>query len=217
MTAQIPGNQYSKGAKRAAKKLRAAADKFALAPIPRRERDGRKHRTRADRDAAIETLETRCKKMGKEITPENIRDMRAPWNGDDRAGNAIADLPEDERRHLWDAIQHMRCVITAYDAAIGAPRRHATCLRLLAQPDAMEADASSPAIDDRTPEQRQRDAVSALTRLEGWLGYTDSRAASEAKRVVWDDQIITDSHALLSALRCVSDGKRGRKLVYRGR
>ena len=54
-------------------------------------------------------------------------------------------------------------------------------------------------------------------RLEGWLGYADKPAASEAKRVVWDDQIVTDGPAMLSALRCVSDGLRGKRMVYRGR
>lgn len=218
MTAQIPGNQYSKGAKKRARKLRAVAEQFALAPIQPRMADGRHKRERADKEPSIQTLQARCRHMGKEVTHENIRDMRAPWWGC-YAGRLIAQEPmtEQDRLHLWDAIQHMRKVIAAYDAAIGAPRRHAACLRLLAPTDAMKADASSPATDDRTPEQIQRDATSSLMRLEGWLGYADKTAASEAKRVVWDDQIVTDGPAILSALRCVSDGLRGKRMVYRGR
>ena len=112
MTAQIPGNKYSKGAKLLGKKLRAVADQFALAPIQPRMADGRHKRERADKEPSIQTLQARCRHMGKEITPANIRDMRAPWWGC-YAGRLIAQEPmtEQERLHLWDAIQHMRKVI----------------------------------------------------------------------------------------------------------
>lgn len=118
---------------------------------------------------------------------------------------------------MWDAIQHMRRVVTAYDAAIGAPRRHAVCLRLLVPIEEMAADASTPPLDERTPEERQRQSVASYMLLEGWLGRTDKAAMGEAKRVVWDDGEARDVLGLLSALRCVVDGMNGRRLVYRGR
>jgi len=111
----------------------------------------------------------------------------------------------------------MRRVVTAYDAAIGAPRRHAVCLRLLVPIARMEATAETPPVDDRTPEDRDRQAVSALMQLEGWLGWTDNAAMGEAKRVVWDDVEVRDVTGLLVALRCVSDGMQGRRMVWRGR
>ena len=42
-------------------------------------------------------------------------------------------------------------------------------------------------------------------------------AASEAKRVVWDDETVRDADGLVLALRCVVDGMEGREMVYRGR
>lgn len=197
------------------RRKKQAADPFALAPVERREKSGRKQREPADRDPSIIALEVRCNQAQRAVTPEAIREMRAPWWGCN-AGKAIASLHPDERAHLWDAICHMRRVITAYDRAIGAPSRHAVCMRLLAPVDALEADASSPPLDERTEAEKQRQAVSALMALEGWLGYADKQAASEAKRVVWDDGAVADRNRLLNALRCASDGMRGQPLVYRG-
>ncbi|SEN51021.1 hypothetical protein SAMN04489859_1008111 [Paracoccus alcaliphilus] len=156
--------------------------------------------------------------MGKEITPANIREMRAPWWGC-TAGRVIGReiMDETTRKDLWSAIVHMRRVVTSHDAAIGAPRRHAVCLRLLAPMDAMEADAETPPADTRSDADKQRQATSALMRIEGWLGYTDKTAASEAKRVVLDDAICVDTAGLISALRCVSDGIKGKRMQYRGR
>lgn len=187
-------------------------DQFALASIPPREKAGRAYRPRENRDPETETLKTRCRHMGKPITNANLRDQRAPWWGC-YAGRVIGDamLAEHERQDLWAAITHMRKVVTAYDAAIGAPRRHAVCLRLLAPTEAMHADASSPAPDERTPETKQRQAVAAWAQLDTWLGQGDKIAAGMAKRVVWDDQTCPDPAGLIEALRDVAWGLRGRK------
>lgn len=154
--------------------------------------------------------------MGLQVTAANIRDVRAPWFGCN-AGRAMAAAVRDEaeRAELWDAICFMRRVIIGYDVVIGAPSRHPKCLELLAPVAALEADAETPPLDERSPEERQVDAVAALMRVEGWLGWAARAAAGEAKRVVWDDADVSDSRLLLAALRCVADGLRGREVVYR--
>ncbi len=202
--------------KRKQKRDKGKEDPFALKEIPPREKSGRAHRPREYRDPSIETLKTRCRHMGKSITNANLRDQRAPWWGC-YAGRVIGDamLAEHERQELWGAITHMRKVITAYDAAIGAPRRHAVCLRLLSPTDAMHADASSPAVDDRDPVTKQRQSTSALMVLETWLGQGDKIAAGMAKRVVWDDQICQDHAGLIDALRNVAWGMKGKKFPRR--
>lgn len=81
----------------------------------------------------------------------------------------------------------------------------------------METSADEPPLDTRSDGDKMRQAVAALMSLETWLGYTDKRASGEAKRVVIDDAICTDPEGLISALRCVSDGIKGRKMQYRGR
>ena len=130
---------------------------------------------------------------------------------------APAVTDHEERAQLWDAIQHLRRVQVAHDRAIGAPTRHARCLRLLVPVEAMSADAETPPVDERSDEERQRDATRALMRVEGWLGYTDKRARSEVLRVVVDDGEVRDVAGLLSALLCLSDGLKGRRMVWRGR
>lgn len=189
-----------------------------IAPTPKREPNGQHSRRGQARSPDIETLKSRCIQMGKAITPENIKDMRAPWWGCS-AGRAIgqAVMEDKTRQDLWTAIQHMRRTVTVYDAAIGAPRRHAVCLRLLAPTDEMATDADAPPLDTRSDADKMRQAVSALMSMETWLGYADKNAASEAKRVVVDDGICVDADGLICALRCVSDGIKGRKMQYRGR
>lgn len=191
-------------------------DPHAIAPITRRQPSGRRPSKHVKQD--IETLKSRCIQMGKSITPANLREMRAPWWGC-AAGRTIgqAVLADADRQDLWAAIVHMRRVITAYDAALDVPKRHAVCLRLLAPVDEMRADADTPAPDLRDAKQKYDQAISAWTRLDTWLAYTDKPAMSEAKRVVWDDAICVDPEGLMSALRCVSDGLKGKRMQYRGR
>ncbi|MDK3016533.1 hypothetical protein [Pseudodonghicola flavimaris] len=217
---QIEGRAYSKAARRRAKKAKRD-NPLGLPEIgatPKRQKNGQKHRPAEERGADKVALKARCRQRGVSANAANLRDSRSPWWGC-RAGRAMAGAVEGhaERLELWDAIQHMRRVVTAYDAAIGAPRRHAVCLRLLVPIERMEATAETPPVDDRTPEDRARQAVSAYMQLEGWLGWTDKAAMGEAKRVVWDDAEARDVPGLLAALRCVSDGVKGRRMVWRGR
>lgn len=164
-------------------------------------------------DAAA--LEARARHQRKEVTRETLRDMRAPWWGCE-AGKAMASaVDEDERPDLWDAIQHIRRVVAAYDAALGAPRRHAKCLRLLVPPDALAADSASPAADTRTDAERLRHAVSAWMALHVWLCWVDKPAAGVCMATVVDDAPCRDPAGLVRALRCVSDGIRGRQMLWR--
>ena len=211
---------YSKGARRRAKKAAQTGglDLPGLAPVQRRERNGRARREIRDRDPARQALEVRCRQAGVAVSSASLREMRAPWLGCS-AGRAMAARVTDheERGELWDAIQQMRRGQRAYDAAIGAPFRHARGLQLLVPQEALEADADTPPVDERSDEEKQRDATAARMRLEGWLGYTDKAARSEALSVVLDDVAPGDVEGLLSALRCVSDGLRSRRMVWRGR
>lgn len=207
----------SKAARRRAKK-QSAASIYDVPQIAPREDSGRPSRAGEARAADALALAARCKRRGVEPTAKALRESRAQWWGCNAgAAMATAVTAEAERQDLWDAIQHMRQTVAAYDRAIGAPHRHAACLRLLAPQEAMEADAASPAPDQRDDAQKQRDAVSAWMRLHGWLGYTDKSAASEAWRVVVDDEKPRDVPGMLAALRCVHDGRTKGSVSYRGR
>lgn len=197
-----------------------------------------------EKDADVPALEARCRHAGlavikvpeKPERPEDdtkdaramrrkallarsaqLRDMRAQWRGCE-AGRALASEVKEEglRTQLWDAIQHMRRTVLAYDRALGAPNRHATCLRIMLPSETMEANAATPAIDVRTDEEKYRQAISGWMGMHGWLGYVEGRAASVTLRTVIEDQPCRDPKALVRALHCVADGIAGRKVQYRG-
>ena len=210
---RIEGHAYSKAAKRRANAARraqmeAAAAKAGLPVLaagPRREKDGHAYRPPETRDPMVESLKSRCRQLG--IPTSKWREMRDPWWGCE-AGRAMAKVTADrqDRALLWDAICHMRRVIVAYDRVIGAPSRHAQCLRLLLPLDELHADSTTPPRDDRTDEQRQDDAVRHLQWLEEWLGRAGPVSAMEARRVVWDDDKPRSIEALILGLWAVSDG-----------
>lgn len=153
-------------------------------------------------DESVMALERRCVATGIKPTPENIRNVRAPWYGC-HAGRAIAPMPDVET--LWGAIVHMRKVILAYDRSIGAPNRHAKCMSILQPVDAMEA---SPAYDDRSDEDKARTAQSAYMRLQSWLDR-EKMAVGDCKRAVWDDAEHFDAGNLVIGLRAVVKGIKG--------
>ena len=129
----------------------------------------------------------------------------------------LDNIAADHRADLWGAVKHMRRVWVAYDRALGAPNRHAACLRILLPVDRMEASASDPAPDDRPEEERYRSAISAWMAVQGWLGYCDGRARSACIAAVVDDASVSDWAGVKLALACIADGMAGRKVLYRGR
>lgn len=206
MTREKPTKAISKRQRRARKRERSP---FDIAPTPRREADGRPEREKA---ADRQTLETRCAHAGLPTTPAGLRDARAPWWGCN-AGKAMAAATEahSDRLRLWDAIAHMRRVTAAYDAAIGAPRRHAVCMNLLTPPEPMEADAASPAPETRTDAEKARQAITAYNRMHVAL-FHEQVSAIVAQNVVIDDHECKSPGLLISALSRVSNLISGKQI-----
>jgi hypothetical protein len=167
-------------------------------------------------DAQKETLSTRARQCGQPDTKEGRDAVSGPQFGC-TVGRAIMAGDKAERPDLWEAVKHMRRVWIAYDRAIGAPSRHAKCLAILAPTEAMTADASSPAPDLRSEEDRYRQAISAYMALRGWLGYVEGAAQSAIIRVVVDepDDRVRDWPTVRRALLCVVDGIKGRRITPR--
>lgn len=147
-----------------------------------------------------QTLKTRARQNGI----DDPKDARLPWLGC-VAGKAMASQVKqhDRRLPMWDAIQHIRATVTAFDRAMGAPCRHARVAQILAPVSAMSADASSPPLDDRTDEQRQDQAEAAIERLYAALHGVDDDTAALCLSVVADDAPCYDVPALIRALDCV--------------
>ena len=175
----------------------------ALAPITRKQPNGRTRRAIKQRDPMAETLRARASRWGLSST----RGLDAPWWGCE-AGGAMAQATPDhrERERLWQAICTIRRVIATFDSAIGAPNRHAQSLRILLPSEEFSLDGSAPK-DTRTDQEREDAAVKAYQ----WLGEILGRSGMEAEtlRVVVDDQAPRDIPALLRGLEFVAEGNSG--------
>lgn len=174
-------------------------------PVPQR-RSGPGRPRKSQEDARMQMLRARCAIMGWPQTPGNLREVAAPWYGCNAGRAVAAHAPRADHPALWDAIVWMRRAVAAYDAAIGAPRRHAVCLRLLAPTETTEASADSPPPDLRSDIDRHTQAVAAWMRLHGIIGRHDAATASMALRCVIDDGPARDAAALVKVLRAVMDG-----------
>jgi hypothetical protein len=119
-----------------------------------------------------------------------------------------------DRADIWEAVKHSRKVYAAYSRSTGAPARHPQSLSIMLPPDAMQADASSPAPDLRTQEERDQAARAAMQSLQAWLECTDKAAKLAFERHVIEerDQPVSDWSGIVMALRCVVDGTMARRI-----
>lgn len=201
--------------RRAARDRRAAAPFDYLAPVIKRTKRGKARMAELRHEAINEDtqpLEVRARRAGIDLartTPDereaHLRDMRAPWWGCP-AGRAMAGqvTADEERKRLWDAIQLMRRVQLAFDRSIGAPSRHAACLRLMLPHDPLTATAASPAFDIRTDEERAIDARKAMRQMQGWLRECGA-AVGAAKATILDDAECKQPKMLIAVLRVVAN------------
>jgi len=203
--------------KRQAKRRRAAA--VSLAGEERANQPARYPGGKIIPEATNKTaLEMRRRLFAGKDGPEDAKAFLSPLWGCS-VGRLILTEPEAKRADLWNATQHARKAQAAYDRAIGAPNRHAQCLRILAPVDAMQADAASPAPDDRSVEERVRDATRAQMQVEGWIGHTDSRAISAFRQAVINDPDgpVRDWPGVLACLQCITEGLKGDRVKARVR
>lgn len=165
-------------------------------------------------------IESRMCRMGLRDTPENRAIARDPMQGC-AVGRAIiaAKLPQQESNALWQAVGHARKAYVTFDRAIGAPNRHAQCLRILQPVDAMQADAASPETDTRSAEERYRQSVSCQMRVVQWIGHCDNPAQQAFLRAVIDepDMEAKDWPGILACLRCICEGLDGKPVKIRVR
>lgn len=160
----------------------------------------------AEPPADVVGLTARCRRAGIPATTENMRDAKSQLWGCN-AGQAIIGniTPPDERAMLWGAVQHIRRVYVTYASAIGAPSRYPKCLSILLPVDEMHATADSPAADLRTEEERYHGAITAWTKLHGWLEL-DKPALGPTIRTVVDDHASRDWPAIKRGLDLVLVG-----------
>lgn len=215
----IEGHAYSKAAKRRAHAARRAqlqavsrqAQSFAIASVPRRPKQGkaRMAEIKVERDPQIDMLKARCRRWGRPSS--EWREMRDQWWGCEAGATIARQIPDHRTRQaFWEAIQHVRAAYVAFDRAIGAPNRHAQCLRLLLPLEELHADSTTPPIDERSDEQKQDQAVEALQRVQERLARSGPGPCAEALRVILEDDACRSPSALIAALEHVVDMRAGR-------
>ena len=121
------------------------------------------------------------------------------------------DMPPDDRAAMWGAVCHMRRVWVSYDRACGAPSRHAQCLNILAPAEHFGTSSDAPALDDRPQEDKDRAAVAAYMRAQGWLMCGANADRSATVSAVIDDAPIYDWPAVKRGLGLVVVGIAGTK------
>lgn len=180
-------------------------------PMPRkagkRDRRGRLLPKSEDELALAEqagNLAARCRAMGLPATPANLRAARSQMWGCN-AGRACIGQPDAD--DLYKAVQHVRRTVARHDWAIGAPQRHAVCLRFLTPMDAFEA-RDDTTHDDRPHDEKCRSAVSSWTRLHGWLW--EAGATGVVMAVCIEDAPIRDADHFRAGLRRVAQGMAGK-------
>ena len=169
-------------------------------------------------DARKTALQARCRVQGIDPTQDAMKDAESPLRG---CSVGLRILTEPSRHHadLWNAVKHARQTQERFDRAIGAPPRHAKVASILAPVSAMEADASSPPPDLRTPEDRVRQDTAAHMRVEGWLRHCDNAAVSAFKHAVINapNDPVRDWQGVLNCLWCIVEGLAGQKVRARVR
>lgn len=181
--------------------------------VSRRVRPGQGARTDiAPDDAQSVALTARLVHMGLPDTPENRALVRWQAAGCAVGQRLIADsaIKPGTRTLLWEAATHMRRVWLAYDRVIGAPSRHATCLRIMTGAETLAADASSPPLDMRSDEDKHRQAVAAYMRVHGWLmaGPRAEQSATIVAVIDEPDVPISNWPAVRAGLARVAMGMR---------
>lgn len=165
-------------------------------------------------DARETALQARLRHLGRKDSPDNRKAMSDPlWGCGVGIRLASSDMAPETRADLWQAVQHIRRTWAAYNRAIGAPPRHAQCLRILAPVDNQTSEDAR--TDTRTEAERDRQAVSAYMTLQGWLDYVDRPARSATIASVVDDIRVTNWPGILRALECVSEGIKGKRITVR--
>ena len=189
----------SKAAKRRRKKITLAGGQSITQRPTGRDRT---HTNQPQEDARMTALTARARQCS--IT---LDDAKAPWHGC-AAGRAMAiTAPPEDHITLWGAIHLIRATYAAYWRHNGIPSPYATCLRILAPADHMEATADSPAPDMRDDATKSRQSTAAMMRIEGAL---QSVGATSAKRIILGDQEASPKDALLmvAGLRAIIEGQR---------
>lgn len=157
-----------------------------LAPVAKRAQQPRNREGRFERpaeDPQREALNSRCRRFGVPANAHNRETMRTPWMGCDLGFVIHARCKEREAARLWDVFSRWSRAEATYRIRYLGQGEQPAGAALQMIPDRMETDQSA-TVDVRTPEERDRDAVTVWMRWQGFLGHlsSDARTALHGAR-----------------------------------
>ncbi len=184
-----------------------------LATIPRKQPNGRlRQRSDSPRDARRAALSARCRKLGLMDNKQNRKDVSAQHMSDAMGWIMDRECKPDQIRTLsgvWSGmLSAHRTYSLRYLGQSGSPKG-ATMAMVT---EKMETDKSH-SVDLRSPEERDRDAVSNWMRWQGYLGCLSARdralladARQQAEDTLWQRAKPTGRGLnTLTALKALAD------------
>ena len=206
------GKNYSKGAKRRAKK---ALPK--LAETPRRQPNGqRRHRADAPKDPLKTALSARCRIFGVPDTPTNRKALSGQHSGSQIGMVMLSECDPGDIPGLWSVWQGFCMAERTYRIRILGMSVTAKGAAIQMVPDKMEADQSH-TIDTRDSDTRDRDAVNNWMHWRGLIGQLHTpqqsllhRAEQDNGRALWNEGPTPTGKATLDALKALAEAKETR-------
>jgi len=185
----------------------AKADPFKLAPIKRRERNGQKSRAAHPvEDPRAVALQARCRVIGLQPTPDNMREVSSPDYGHP-ALIAIRKIGGRDADRLREAFIELDLAEHRFFALVLNMSRFANVAKLEFLPEIFEARADD-SFDLRTPAEK---VAAAKKRWYFWIKRM--KALSSHEQVLIDDalrryagfirdgSVTTTGHAFVAAMR----------------
>lgn len=198
------GDQRTKAKRSRAKK---SASQFDLAPITRRERNGQKSRAaHPAEDPRAVALQARCRMIGLQPTPDNLREVSSPDYGHP-ALIAIRKIGGRDADRLREAFIELDLAEHRFFALVLNMSRFANVAKLEFLPEIFEARADD-SFDLRTPAEK---VAAAKKRWYFWIKRM--KALSSHEQVLIDDalrryagfirdgSVTTTGHAFVAAMR----------------
>jgi hypothetical protein len=187
----------------------------------RNRKTGRRIRPKFSDEERV-VLEKRCALMGRKATTMNLDKMRAPHLGDEagRAAERLHRMASEEAGEtitasdLWEAITHIRAVVSRYHRALDAPNPYPKGMRIEFEPEEVSAGPAGEVFATPLPrpeEESFRIAMRAFTNMDIWMLTAGDVARREVRSVVLEDRAPRDQDALVRGLVEVWRGMKGRR------
>lgn len=200
---------YSRGAKRRNKKT--VADLPALAPTPKREKNGcfveRTRQQNKDPHPKETALKARCRMMGWKPTAENLSKADAAFFSSQGGAAIYISVADASRRaKLWKTFCDFDGADELYNRRILGRSRHAKTGKIEFYHEHLSTE-NAPERDTRDEDTKDRDATNRWMHWQGLIGRMDAKARTalydgvfERRRIVVVGKVTSAGDKFLEAI-----------------